>query len=115
MGAIAHSCYGARHAQGLLPRYRPVRTRSYTHFCRCGKQLDSALEAAGAKRLAERVDVNKEDWPVVDAWLEGVVAAVRGMALKSFVELGLGEHRRDGARRDVGCPGVPCSGSTYKV
>ncbi|KAG2448381.1 hypothetical protein HYH02_006963 [Chlamydomonas schloesseri] len=63
--------------------------KSYTHFCRCGKQLDSALEAAGAKRLVERVDVNKEDWPVVDAWVEGVVAAVRSMALKSFAELGL--------------------------
>ncbi|KXZ56804.1 hypothetical protein GPECTOR_1g724 [Gonium pectorale] len=63
--------------------------KSYTHFCRCGKQLDTALEASGAQRLVDRVDVNKEDWPVVDAWLSSVVAAVQGLALKTFADLGL--------------------------
>ncbi len=52
-----------------LPRLFPA--RSYTHFCRCGKLLDGALEAAGAQRLVPRVDVNKEDWPAIDAWLSG--------------------------------------------
>ncbi|GFR40974.1 hypothetical protein Agub_g1639 [Astrephomene gubernaculifera] len=63
--------------------------KSYTHFCRCGKQLDAALEGAGAQRLVERAEVNKEDWPVVDAWLGAVVAAVKELPLKSFAELGL--------------------------
>lgn len=63
--------------------------KSYTHFCRCGKQLDAALESSGAVRLAERVDVNKEDWPVVDAWVEATVRAVAQLSLKTFAELGV--------------------------
>ncbi len=43
-------------------------------------------------RLAERVDVNKEDWPVVDAWVEATVRAVAQLSLKTFAELGVGEH-----------------------
>ncbi|KAG2499912.1 hypothetical protein HYH03_002200 [Edaphochlamys debaryana] len=63
--------------------------QSYTHFCRCGKLIDAALETAGAKRLAARADVNKEDWPVVDDWLASAVEGVKGLALRSFSELGL--------------------------
>jgi sulfite reductase (NADPH) flavoprotein alpha-component len=65
---------------------------TYTHFCRCGKQLDAALAAAGAAPLQPRVDVDKEDWPKVDAWIAGVLAGLAALAasgsLKSFAELG---------------------------
>jgi sulfite reductase (NADPH) flavoprotein alpha-component len=65
---------------------------TYTHFCRCGKQLDAALAAAGAAALQPRVDVDKEDWPKVDAWIAGVLSGLTALAasgsLKSFAELG---------------------------
>jgi sulfite reductase (NADPH) flavoprotein alpha-component len=63
--------------------------RSYEHFCRCGKTLDAALERAGAKRVAERADVNKEDYRAVDAWIDAVVAALPGLKLKSAAAMGL--------------------------
>lgn len=65
---------------------------SYTHFCRCGKQLDAALAAAGASPLQPRADVDKEDWAKVDAWIAGALAGLGELAaagsLKSFAELG---------------------------
>lgn len=36
--------------------------------------------------------MNKEDWPVVDAWVEATVRAVAQLSLKTFAELGVGEH-----------------------
>jgi len=56
--------------------------RSYQHFCRCGKQLDGALEAAGAVQLAAREDVNKEDWAAVDLWMARVVDGLSKRQLK---------------------------------
>jgi sulfite reductase (NADPH) flavoprotein alpha-component len=74
---------------------------TYTHFCRCGKQLDAALAAAGAAALQPRVDVDKEDWPKVDAWIAGVLAGLTDLAaagsLKSFAELGGVRNAADGA------------------
>ena len=62
--------------------------RSYEHFCACGKQLDKRLEALGATRFAERVDVNKEDLPAIDKWLSGVTTALSSMPLKTFQHIG---------------------------
>ncbi|GIL73126.1 hypothetical protein Vretimale_4732 [Volvox reticuliferus] len=76
--------------------------KSYTHFCRCGKLLDAAFEAAGAQRLIGRVDVNKEDWPVVDHWLAAVVEAVKDLSLQSFADLGLGTSPSAGAEKGPG-------------
>lgn len=81
MADVASTC-----GCGCCPRL-PER-RSYTHFSRCGKLLDAALEKAGAVRLAERVDVNKEDWPVVDAWLAAVLAALAQQTLQTIGSLG---------------------------
>lgn len=55
--------------------------RSYQHFCRCGKLLDSAMESAGAKCIAPRMDVNKEDWAAVDTWINLVITAMASLAL----------------------------------
>ncbi|MEW5309841.1 MAG: hypothetical protein WDW38_001692 [Sanguina aurantia] len=62
--------------------------RTYQHFCRCGKLIDAALEKAGAKQLVDRVDVNKEDWKAVNAWLEAVVLQLGLQKLKTLGELG---------------------------
>lgn len=62
--------------------------RSYTHYCRCGTQLDARFEALGGARLVPRSDVNREDWGVVDAWLESVLAGLPSLTLKTAAELG---------------------------
>ena len=62
--------------------------RSYVHFCACGKKLDHRFAALGAQRLAERVDVHKEDLPAVDKWLAGVTAALPSLQLETFAQLG---------------------------
>ena len=62
--------------------------RSYQHFCRCGRSLDARLEALGGARLAPRADINREDWPAIDAWIEGVLEGLAGLPLKSLAELG---------------------------
>lgn len=46
------------------------------------------MEALGAKRFADRVDVHKEDLPAIDRWLSGVTTALSSMSLKSFEQLG---------------------------
>lgn len=65
---------------------------SYQHFCRCGKSLDTALAAAGAAPLTPRVDIDKEDWGKIDAWIDSCMAqlleALQANRLKSFQELG---------------------------
>ena len=62
--------------------------RSYEHFCACGKQLDKRFEALGATRIAERVDVNREDLAAIDQWLSGLTTALPSMALKTCQQLG---------------------------
>lgn len=70
-----------------LPRL-PAPDRSYQHFCRCGRSLDARLEALGGARLAPRVDVNREDWKAIDGWLEGVLAGLAALPLKTVEQLG---------------------------
>jgi sulfite reductase (NADPH) flavoprotein alpha-component len=53
----------------------------YTHFCKAGRALDSRLEALGGSRLARREDVNREDWPAVDAWIAAAAGALAAAAL----------------------------------
>ena len=60
--------------------------RSYTHFCACGKALDSRLKALGASRLAPRADVNREDWAAIDAWIGSALASLPGLGLKPASE-----------------------------
>lgn len=69
-------------SKSALPR------RSYQHYCRCGKQVDARLEALGGSRLHPRADINREDWRAINAWLEGVLAALPGLGLKTRAELG---------------------------
>jgi sulfite reductase (NADPH) flavoprotein alpha-component len=55
---------------------------------RCGKQLDAAMAAAGAVQAVARSDVNKEDWPVVNRWLDAVCEVVLAAPLKTVAQMG---------------------------
>ncbi|KAK9824028.1 hypothetical protein WJX72_007096 [[Myrmecia] bisecta] len=62
--------------------------KSYTYFCATGKQLDGRAGELGGQRIADRVDVNREDWKAVDAWIAAVVAALPSLGLKTVAETG---------------------------
>lgn len=62
--------------------------RSYQHFCRCGRTLDARLEALGGSRFVPRADINREDWRAIDAWIDGVLAALPSLGLRTAAELG---------------------------
>ncbi|KAK9785250.1 hypothetical protein WJX73_004727 [Symbiochloris irregularis] len=64
--------------------------KSYINFCACGRMLDAKFEALGAQRLHPRVDLNKEDWRSVDAWIDGVLSSISAMSLETAAELGGG-------------------------
>ena len=50
---------------------------TYDHFCKCGRDLDTALERHGAVRLYPRVDCDVDyDYPA-RRWIEGVLANLR--------------------------------------
>eukprot|EP00891_Asterochloris_glomerata_P006152 jgi/Astpho2/6152/Aster-03568 len=57
--------------------------RSYTHFCACGKMLDARLEELGGRRIAARIDVHREDWPAIEAWLDTVLKQVPILSLQT--------------------------------
>ena len=57
--------------------------RSYAHYCACGKALDLRLEELGGQRFSARVDVNREDWKAVDAWITSVCAGLPTLPLRS--------------------------------
>jgi len=59
---------------------------SYTHFAKCGKDIDARLEALGAKRIAARVDVNKEDWKAIDGWIASILENLKNLKLKTISE-----------------------------
>lgn len=80
-------------------RSRPPTRRAYTHFCRCGKTIDAQLESSGGTRLAPRSDVNREDYPAVDAWIDGVISALPSLSLLTVDELqaaGMPERGEEG-------------------
>ncbi len=86
LGVASCALAPASHAFAAAPLPR----RSYQHFCRCGKQLDSRLGQLGASRFFDRADINREDWPAIDAWIDGVLAALPTLGLKRAEELGGG-------------------------
>lgn len=48
--------------------------RAYPHFCRAGLVFDELLGDKG--RMMHRVDIDQEDWPVIDEWIDSFQAAV---------------------------------------
>lgn len=49
---------------------------SYPHFCRCGKEVDKRLQEMGAQQVLPRVDVDKEEWPKIDAWMSSLIKQI---------------------------------------
>ena len=54
---------------------------SYTHFCKAGRSLDARLLALDGSASTPRVDVNREDWVAVDAWIAAAVDALVALKL----------------------------------
>jgi uncharacterized iron-regulated membrane protein/flavodoxin len=50
---------------------------TYDHFCKCGRELDAALERHGAVRLFPRVDCDVDYDDPARRWIEGVLATLR--------------------------------------
>ncbi len=50
---------------------------TYDHFCKCGRELDAALERHGAVRLYPRVDCDVDYDDPASRWIEGVLANLR--------------------------------------
>ena len=50
---------------------------TYDHFCKCGRDLDAALERHGALRLFPRVDCDVDYDDPARRWIEGVLANLR--------------------------------------
>lgn len=48
--------------------------KAYPHFCRAGVVFDELLGEKG--RMLHRVDIDQEDWLVIDEWIESFEAAV---------------------------------------
>lgn len=55
--------------------------RAYPHFCRAGVIFDDLLP--DACRLLPRVDVDQEDWDVIDEWIESLQSAIYDHFAKS--------------------------------
>jgi uncharacterized iron-regulated membrane protein/flavodoxin len=50
---------------------------TYDHFCRCGRELDAALERRGATRIYPRVDCDVDFDEPARRWINGVVSALK--------------------------------------
>jgi sulfite reductase (NADPH) flavoprotein alpha-component len=50
---------------------------TYDHFCKCGRDLDTALERHGAVRIYPRVDCDVDYDGPAKYWMEGVLAILR--------------------------------------
>ena len=50
---------------------------TYDHFCKCGRDLDAALERHGATRLYPRVDCDVDYDVPAKRWTEGVLASLQ--------------------------------------
>lgn len=49
--------------------------RSYPHYCRAGRQFDQLLGKTG-NRLVPRVDIDQEDWPKIQNWIDSLGKAL---------------------------------------
>ena len=58
---------------------------SYPDFCQTGQEFDRRLEALGAKRLMDRVDVDVDFEPAEDAWRTSLLGKLEA-DLKSFIK-----------------------------
>eukprot|EP00210_Caulerpa_lentillifera_P002610 g2498.t1 len=55
--------------------------KSYMHFCRCGMKLRSSLISSGAHEFTDSVQVDKEDWKVINKWKTAVITSLPSLNL----------------------------------
>ena len=60
-------------------------TSWYCSNCLCNLP-PSRLEALGGHCLHNRVDIDQEDWPNIDGWMEGVVERVGDLELSTTMD-----------------------------
>ena len=53
-----------------------------------GHKLWSDDRCCASCRFHSRVDLNKEDWRSVDAWIQGVLGSLGNLGLKTAAQLG---------------------------
>ena len=81
---------------------------SYTHFCAAGRLLDARLaQLAGRAPCVARAEVNREDYPVVRAWIAASVATLSTMALPP-------RGKRDGAPAGDAAEALPLGESKLR-
>ena len=52
--------------------------RSYTHFCKTGKDVDKRLEELGAERMYSRIDCDVDFQTIADSWIKGIISKLLG-------------------------------------
>eukprot|EP01024_Parvocaulis_polyphysoides_P009904 TRINITY_DN1322_c0_g1_i1.p1 TRINITY_DN1322_c0_g1~~TRINITY_DN1322_c0_g1_i1.p1 ORF type:complete len:334 (-),score=60.01 TRINITY_DN1322_c0_g1_i1:9-971(-) len=75
---------GANGGSGLKSTYFSVLAlgdKSYNHFCKCGKDVESYLEKIGSKRFVDRVDVDCEDWEAIRSWMSKILTGLNELPL----------------------------------
>jgi uncharacterized iron-regulated membrane protein/flavodoxin len=63
---------------------------TFDYFCRCGKELDKALERHGASRIYPRVDCDVDYELSAEDWLDGVVNGLK-QTIKGSLRMNIGE------------------------
>lgn len=71
---------------------------SYPDFCQTGRELDAALEAAGATRILDRVDCDVDFEPSEDEWQPRILEAVKPLAAAPQLPQPRLQVVREGAR-----------------
>eukprot|EP01112_Ceratiomyxa_fruticulosa_P022617 TRINITY_DN8344_c0_g2_i1.p1 TRINITY_DN8344_c0_g2~~TRINITY_DN8344_c0_g2_i1.p1 ORF type:complete len:649 (-),score=168.84 TRINITY_DN8344_c0_g2_i1:136-2082(-) len=66
---------------------------AYPYYCRAGKTMDKLFGDLGAKKIMNRVDVDQEDWSVMDPWVEKVCAKL--LLKKSDLQIRSGDYLHD--------------------
>jgi uncharacterized iron-regulated membrane protein/flavodoxin len=87
----AHFCHAVVGGNGLVLTgvkfsVLALGNTTYDNFCKCGRDLDSALERHGATRLFPRIDCDVDYDIPARRWMDGVLTALR--------QLGHGTSRR---------------------
>ncbi|KAK4525316.1 hypothetical protein GAYE_SCF09G3224 [Galdieria yellowstonensis] len=51
--------------------------RGYPHFCRGGKMIEELLkDISGKEGFAARGEIDQEDWPVIDEWINSILTCL---------------------------------------
>ncbi|GJQ10662.1 hypothetical protein GpartN1_g2453.t1 [Galdieria partita] len=87
--------------------------RGYPHFCRAGKLLEELLKKiTGREAFVVRGEVDQEDWPVIEEWIDSVLGCLDNHDLLTCMENG--DYLEASLEMKVGTNSVNgCIGSTF--